>query len=426
MTNSYPEAAPRKSIMGFKIALFLLASVYLLNCISPLRLHVDMLRYFAIKDCIELGCPADSAAAKDYLPFGYTALLLALSKINLLHSWSIVFINCLFLFGALYWVRDIYSVRRYLYFSFVLILLNWTTIKFITHPLSEMQYLFFSVGCLKFFYDYSLRKNLLSLLMAVVFAVLAFFTRSVGIALVAALVVSMIWLYRKELGDVLRKNKIIVGGIVSIIIGVVILARQLGLEHYTGVFTKQFDEGVSFSGLLKWHFTEWAEISLNTSLARVEGYIPGGLGETAFALGGIFFFGCFLYLVFIRKNQLPFIVKAYLLLYSVLLFNWPFYDPRFWVPLIPLIIPPIVEGLQSVRFKPAKMLITLFLLVYIAEGVLSVGYISYTSLNKQVFARTQASGVYKNEYETAFFGKPLSDTAKSIDPAALSVIKRYN
>ena len=51
----------------FKVVLYGLVVVYLVNCLTPLRLHVDMLRYFAIKDCIEFGCPADSVAASWHL-----------------------------------------------------------------------------------------------------------------------------------------------------------------------------------------------------------------------------------------------------------------------------------------------------------------------------------------------------------------------
>ena len=59
-------------------------------------------------------------------------------------------------------------------------------------------------------------------------------------------------------------------------------------------------------------------------------------------------------------------------------------------------------------------------------GVLSVGFLTYTSLSKEKLAKTQANGVYRNEYETYFFGKPLSDTAKKIDTGILSLLKRHN
>jgi hypothetical protein len=76
--------------------------------------------------------------------------------------------------------------------------------------------------------------------------------------------------------------------------------------------------------------------------------------------------------------------------------------------------------------KAIRVFIQCFVGVYCLMGFLSVAYMTYTSLNKKVFARTQANGVYRNEYETFFYGKPLSDTATKTDPAILSVLKRYD
>src|SRR6185437_7202266 len=165
-------------------ALYVLVAVYLVNCSTHLRLHVDMLRYFAIKDCVELGCPPNSVAAKDYLPWGYTALLLLLSKLGILKSSVLVFINCLYLFGGLYFAGKLACSTKTGLLPAVLVLLNWTTIKFVTHPLSEMQYLFFSLASLYYFHRYSEGKKAGYLILAFVAAGLAFVTRSVGVALV--------------------------------------------------------------------------------------------------------------------------------------------------------------------------------------------------------------------------------------------------
>jgi len=67
-----------------KLAFFTILAVYIVDCFTPLRLHVDTIRYYAIKDCIEFGCPADSDAATDYFPYGYTVLLLVFSKLGIL------------------------------------------------------------------------------------------------------------------------------------------------------------------------------------------------------------------------------------------------------------------------------------------------------------------------------------------------------
>lgn len=407
-----------------KWAVFFLAGIFFINCFTPLRLHTDMLRYFAIKDCIEIGCPPE-ADPKDYLPYGYTALLLTLSKLGILKSFFIVFINCLYLLGGLYFVKKIFAYVHSPLFIFVLVLLNWTIIKFVTHPLSELQYIFFSMASLYAFYRFTRNKKILVLLLAFMLAGLAFLTRTVGIALVAALCMGLIWEYRKQLTSLIRKNRILVALLILSVIGVLVFSKQLGLDHYTMVFSKQFTEGVTFSGMLEWHFSEWAEISLNISALKVLTYLPSPLGKWIFILFGVLVVAGFIYICFIRKSRIPFIVRVYLFFYLLLMFNWPFPDPRFWVPVIPLIAAVIAQTSFN-GSKWMKVPAMLLFIVYAGFGILSIGYFTYTSLNKKVFARTQAAGVYRNEYETHFFGRPLSDTATHVDPFVLSVLRRYD
>jgi hypothetical protein len=415
---------PSRFATLFKAVTYLLVIVYLVNCLTPLRLHVDTLRYFAIKDCIELGCPAGSVADLDYLPYGYTFLLIGLSKLGILTSFTIVLINCLYLFGALYLVKKVFGGMTQPFIFFILVLLNWTTIKFIAHPLSEMQYLFFSMASLYFFYRFTKTKQFVHLILAFGSGGLAFITRSVGIALAAALGTGLIWQYRKELLVFIKKHKISVVILVAVAIGTIVFSKQLGLDHYTGVLTKQFEEGLGFGKILEWHFTEWAELTFNTSVVKVLPFLPSGIGKILFVTAGILFFGVFVYLLFFRKSTVPFIVKSYLFFYFILMFNWPFYDPRFWVPVLPLIIAVIVQ-----LPRPANILGKLSYVaaaLYIGLGIASIGYMTYTSLNKETFARKQANGVYRNEYETVFFGKPESDTARRVDPVIVNVLERYN
>ncbi len=408
-----------------KAVLYGLAAIYLLNCMSHLRLHTDMLRYFAIKDCVELGCPPDSVAAKDYLPWGYTGLLLVLSKIGILKSAVLVFINCLYLFGGLYFVRKLCGFRVSSFIPALLVLLNWTVIKFVTHPLSEMQYLFFSMASLYYFHCYTERKRVVYLLAAFAAAALAFVTRSVGLALAAALAAGLVWAYRLQLMELIRRNRLLFAVVIAIFAGVVIFSKQLGLNHYTGVFGKQFREGLTFGKMLKWHFTEWAELCLNMPGIKLEAYFGAGPVGILFFVAGIFFFSGFVYLLFFRKNDIPVIAKLYLFCYSVLMFDWPFYDPRFWVPVVPL----IAVVFCTISFRGPgwrKVLAGGWLTVYVLPGTLWVLYFTYTSVSAQTMAKTQASGAFRNEYETIWYGKPLSDTARHIDSAALEVIRRYD
>lgn len=414
-----------RSTRLMKILLLVLAGIYLLNCLSPIRLHVDTLRYFAIKDCLEFGCPPDSEAAKDYFPYGYTALLIILSKLHLLHSFVLILINIFFLFTGLLLMKKLFGQVLPAVVPLLLILLNWTMIKFVTHPLSEMQYIFFSMASLYFFNRYAGSRRTGHLLAAFLCGGLAFLTRSVGISLIIALMTGLVGLYRQELLQLIRRNRILVILLVLVAVGVVVFSRVLGLDHYTEVFSKQFKKGTTFSAMIKWHFTEWSEVGFNTSIVKLTPFVTLGKAKLIYLVTGILLVGGFGWLVYLRRKVIPFIVIAYLLYYTLLMFDWPFYDPRFWVPILPLIVAVICCG-PFPRARLPKLFVYLACGVYVVLGVVSVGYMTYTSLDKKVMVRTQANGVYRNEYETVFFGKPLSDTAQHIDPAVLSVIQRYN
>lgn len=415
--NVYPSG--RAYGLVFKVITAIIILLYLINCCTPLRLHVDMLRYFAIKDCIELGCPPDSDAAKDYMPVGYTALLLVLSKMGILKSYTIVLLNCIYLFAGIWMVIKMFKGSIHPFFLLALVLLNWTVIKFVTHPLSEMQYLFFSTASVYLFYRYSENKRLLFLLGAFVLGGFAFLTRSVGITLFAALVTGLLWQYRKELILLVQKNKVLVLLVVLAAIGVVVFSKQLGLNHYTGVFSKQKEGGLSFGAILKGHFIEWTEICSNLSIAKVGNYIHGA--SLLFMLVGIVIFSGFIFLLFFRSKNVPFIVKAYLFFYSLLMMNWPFYDPRFWVPVLPLIAAVVAQ-----YFRRPGGVKTVVFAIYFLIGIVSVGYLTYTSLNRKIFVRTQANGVYRSEYEAFFYGKPLSDSARPADPNIVDILRRYD
>jgi len=383
-----------------------------------------MLRYFAIKDCIELKCPPE-ADPNDYLPYGYTALLLLLSKLGILKSFTIVFVNCLYLFGGLFFTRKIFSYIRSPFLFFLLVLLNWTIIKFVTHPLSELQYLFFSLAGIYAYYIFIQNKNIWYLLFAFLMAGLAFLTRTVGISLVAALIVSLIWEFRKQLLVIMKKNRILVFVLVAGIIIVLIFSKQLGLNHYTGVMSKQFNEGLPFSDVIRWHFSEWGEILLNTSRFKVISLLSANFGNWIFIISGILGIAGFIYICFIKKNNIPFIVKSYLFFYIILLFNWPFQDPRFWVPLVPLIAG-VISQHPFRKDRLSRLFFYLWLFVYSGLGMISLVYMTYTSFNKEELSKTQAKGVYRNEYEMHFFGKTLSDTVTRVDPYLVDFLNRYD
>ena len=421
LTYSLPD---EKQARILKWVIYILGFVFFLNCFTPLRLHYDMLRYFSIKDCIESKCPP-GADPNDYLPFGYTALLLLLSRLGILKSFSIVFVNCLYLSGALFFVRKIFDYIRSPLFLFFLVLMNWTIIKFVLHPLSEIQYVFFSMASLYAYCQFLRNKNIWNLLLALLMAGLAFLTRTVGITLVAALFTALVWEYRKQLIGLIKKNGIGVGVFILCVLVVIIFSKQLGFNHYLAAIPAQFKGGLRFSDVIAWHFSEWGEIFLNGPKAKLISFLPVPFGYWLYLISGILVFSVFVFICFIKKNKILFVIRAYLFFYFLLMFTWPFPDPRFWVPVIPLLAA-VISQTSLTQNRIIRLLGFLCLVVYSVFGLVALGYMTYTSFNKKEFSKTQASGVFRNEYEVHFFGKTLSDTAREVDPRLVEFLNKYD
>ncbi len=409
-----------------KAAFWIMAAVYLADCFSPLRFHYDNLRYFAIKDCKEYGCPPDSDAAKDYFPIGYTALLILLSKLHILKGFTLVLINSLYLFGGLWFVFQIFKKNISPYFFFAIVLLNWLMVKYTAHPLSEPQYIFFSGASIYFFFRFKVRKEFKWFLFSLIAGGLAFLTRTVGVTLICALVVGLLWEYKEQQITFFKKNKVLVIASLVVVIGaLVFFSSFLGLNWYGNVLSEHFREA-PFLKRLQWRFTEWGELFMNTPSNKIVMYLSGTPGLVLFVAVGLPVFLWFMYHLYFRKNGVPFYLKAYILFYCMIMFNWPFNDPRFWVPIIPLIAALIIQMPLQMNGL-VKTLSTLLIIVYAGCGAFASGFMVYTSLDHKAFSKNQANGVYRNEYETFFFGKPLSDTAtRPVDPWVMDVLKRYD
>lgn len=421
----YPANATINRLMTF--ALIAMGAVYLAGCFTPLHIHFDSIRYYNIKDCIEFGCPPDSEAAKDYLPYGYTALLIGLSKLGVLNAFSIAFVNCLYLFAALYFVRKIFNKQVHPVLFVLIALFNWTIIKFALHPLSEMQYLFFSCASLYCFYLYLQKKSYAQLALSFLFAIGTVLTRTVGISLFPALILGILWQHRAELKRIIQKNKVLLIVIALAGVALVFFAKQLKILDYTSLLKGPLEKGVgNFIGEnLKNHFTELAEVFINLPSNKVIGFIPGGMGKIVFILLGVFCLFWLLLNIFSSKSRIPFYIRVYLLFYLFIIFNWPYYDPRFFVPVLPLLV---VVILRTPFTLPSwvKGIGKLYLVVYLFLGVFAAGYSLYVGFNKERFSRNQAAGDYRNEYEIHFFGKPLSDTAKQVDANVVEILNKYD
>lgn len=402
---------------------------YLVNCFSPLRLEYDSIHYFALKDCLEHACPPRFQAANDPHPYGYPLLLLLLSRTGLLHPFTIVLVNLLYLAGSVYFTGKLFSRMsgggrlplrgterikvgmgsRKLEQGIVLLLLSYPIIKFSSYPMSEMQYLFFSCGSLYFFRLYTDRgSRAAALVLAFLFAGLATLTRTVGVALLPALIAGLAWHHRVVL---MRYWKIVVPAVVVVVVG---MATVVGMSSNLYMSSVR-RTGPGWMVLLREHLMEWGQLMLNVPVGKMAGMGESVVRWLMIVIGSLLV--CVVSYQLIRqRKKAPLAVGVYLALYCVLIFCWPFFDVRFWIPVAPLMIMILLQGTYPRSFR-------LMVFVYILAGAGALGYSAYTSFNKQALARSQAGGRYRNEYETFFSGKPSPDTAVRTDPYVLHVLE---
>jgi glycosyltransferase involved in cell wall biosynthesis len=426
----------------FRYLIFLALAIYLLQCFTPLRLEFDSIRYFRIRDCLQYGCPPGSKGAKDFLPYGYPAFLLIFSKLGLLRSFTIVLINGIYLLTGLYFVRKIFgnAIRPLPFYA--ILLLNWVFIKFVEYPLSEMQFLFFSTGSMYFFVSYTRTRKWGMLAAAFGFAALAFFTRTVGIALLPGLLAGLAWEHREGLRRGATRNIVL---LVSLILTALVALswKLLGLQHYLGVLSQRNQDGPGRLTVLSEHAKEWGQLFLNTPIGKPAAYLGPGFVNGLMPVAGTLSFGWFVYSFWklsrasIRTKTipggvpmttsmaLPMAVTVYLIAYFLIIIYWPFFDPRFWAPVLPFVAAilfqtpiPVVSRIRFVRPLGSG--------IYLLGGVLALGFSLYTQFNKPAFARTQAKGIFRNEYETHFFGRPLSDTTTPVRQDVLHVLERFD
>lgn len=410
----------------FRVLLVLaLVALYLINCLSPLRLTNDTVRYFNIKEWIEAGKPAGAPAATDFLPYGYVWFLLVLQKLSLCRPLFISFIQLCYFLAALWFVQKLFkdSIAWWKLFSFAL--LNWASLKFVITPLSEMQFLFFTTASLYFFDRWMASNKNLYLLWSVLFCAAAIFTRTAGLALAAALCITLMIRNSSRLIKHVGTYPMLLvatGGVVFIIV----YARPLHVQEYVSYLGEHFAGGVVqfFYTNIREHLTDLAALFINAPGRKLY-FIPVSLMEAAYFTAGLCCFGYMLYLLLHRNGKTPVSVKVYVFCYLAVILNWPYYEPRFFVPLLPFFIAVLLQHIVA-ALPLVRKLVVLYSVAYVMAGIAAITYYTYTSLHQTALATKQDAAIWRNEYEIHFFGKALSDTATAVRPGIVRMLKRYD
>ncbi|HRP55306.1 hypothetical protein [Agriterribacter sp.] len=405
--------------------LLALSIAYMILSFTPFRLGNDVLRYIQIKEWLEAGKHPVSEMG-NRLPYGYPVLLLLLSKLGLCSSFYIVLVNYLYLGGSLYFVNSIFRSSIKAWQLIVLTLLNWTIVKSTITPLSDIQYLFFSTGALFFYTAYMDNKKTGNLAGLLIFTFLAIITRTIGVLLVFSMVLTLILQKKNTSRRKAQTLRILLFTTILFLIIIVVFSTFFRINDYINLMLSFFEADPAGFWItnLRWHLADLAEVFINTSQFKIN-FIGVGIKEIFFIATGVFSLIYFFFLLIKKKKDIPMVIIIYLLGYIIIVFNWPTYDARFWVPLVPLLIAVVLH--TPVHMKPyLRYGFLSWKFVYVFLGTFVIGYYSYLIFNRSEFAKKHDAGIWKNEYETYFLEKPFDNRNTKTRPYILHVLYTYD
>jgi hypothetical protein len=420
------NSALKVSKTKIPLLISLLLLVYLINCFTPLRLTFDTIRYLNIKEWIEAGRPPGTEAATDFLPHGYVWFLYLLSALHLCISPVICFIQLAFYLSGCWLLSRINGYKQHFTVLLLIGLLNWTVLKFVITPLSEMQFFFLTSMSIYFYHSWEKRKRLSNIFLCAVCAALAVLTRTAGVALVISLILAFLISNRQLLFRHKRWYLWLAFILIIPVSMLIIFADSLHISDYLQFFTgpyKAYSTGIFFS--ITWlHGIDFASVLLNFPSSKVN-FVPAAVINLLFFMAGLFFIILLVFFMLSRKSTSPIYVRIYVAVYLVIIMNWPYYEPRFFLPVLPLIILLVAENFSLLR-PLLKKLLMIYIVCYAGTGIAALSYYTYTSVKPKELAKKQDAGIWRNEYETYFFGKPASDTATVVQQQVVDLLKKYN
>lgn len=194
--------------------------------------------------------------------------------------------------------------------------------------------------------------------------------RTVGVSLFAA----FCWLGLIELRKAWQRpsaRKVVTGLMITAVVAGVGVVLYLG-RYYINVDLKlRYGGGAVATAVLTaiaGHIREVGEIVANVPSQK----LPELFQAPIFVLG-VFATVSGAVLLWVRRKRWT-IFEPYLLAYAVIIFAWPFYDARFWLPVIPLIAIVVSDevnfrGLTTRR--PVRLVLVAYVLYFLATGTVA-------------------------------------------------------
>lgn len=407
------------------IAATLLAFAYLLQTASPLRLNTDSI--------LLLSMSASAADGKGFLfhsgatrfPTGYPAIVALLDRMGLASSGSMILLNCAFVAATLiaYYIFCRYWLDLPPRLSTGLcsvVMLSFVLVKHVTMPLGDVSFLgLFTIAVLLTtrVQDAGGAIHWKWLGLALIVTAAAITVRTIGISLLPAFA----WILMAPFLSRAGKSRSIRWSLIfSLLIAALICGFFITQTRYFAETKAVYFQRNPAAWLLKnlfWHVTELGEIGINIPAAKVPALLL-----PAFLLGGLLITGLILRGLWLRRRSFG-TWEITFLTYSGLIFVWPYFDNRFWLPILPLIVVLIAQALiEAARLECFKFIAIALCIWFSVAGTAAIVYSTRISWAGTRFVEFYGNGSLRGTYRAAYFGQPNIVEDKD----ALLLLKRYD
>jgi len=265
------------------------------------------------------------------------------------------------------------------------------------------------------------------IIMSLILAAVAFWIRTIGVALIPAILFA-VFVPKAELDSMqLIKNY-------RTYVSLLFLAGVLGLvlyvlapyTNYEQIIIRLIQTSISESNPiealilhLNWKLSEIAQIVLNIPISIVPNWLlplfllSGGL--VALLLGH----GFYAQLKTLRHTDI------YFAIYALIVLIWHYQDPRFWLPVLPFLLLFFYHGLKHYSHVSfIRLGRKTWISLYIVMGCIAFIYSTYLTFSGEKFADHYGNGAYRGIYREAFFGTPMANKTE-IQEQQLAILNWY-
>ncbi len=410
------------------IAASLLFAAALLHLARPMDVAFDSVCYLLqAQRFVDPATPTGwSQVAPCPFPIGYPAVLAVLLQSPLAASTASTLLNLTCIGAALMLLRQAGAFAMSMPASWTiwpaLVSLNsFVIIRGMTPIASEPLFLMLQMLSLLLLARtaaYGGRRQATNAAMAAVAILGALVTRSVGVALLVAACWVGVGALRSGWERSQARRAIAAVLAVAVVIGIS-ATITFGAYYIDVDLRTKYLGGGAITALLttvRGHLREIGEIVLNIPSGKLpqQFSLPITLLGVVVAAGGIL-------LLWIRRRRWT-VFEPYLAVYAAIISVWPFYDARFWLPVIPIIALIVVDEIRTHEVtirRPVRIAINAYALYFLLTGVAAHGVNLARSLDPEWQRRQYAHDLVGRSI-LAGQGQPVTEP---VDPVIVRLLR---